>query len=234
MRATVQACTRPSRRHTRNEDRATLGDRVLTSTEGVEELRLTSPGTVAVLDGVGGAPCAETASDLAARVISAAELPRDEQEAAALLVRADRLLLDAGELDLRRAGMATTASMLVLADGGAAMVGNVGDSLVAHLDADGYHEVTTSDRIGDSRIFQSLGGFEDSRMRPHVTDLQLEVGDRLLLATDGLTDEVPTETITEILRQRDGDAAERLLELVQQAGTPDDVTIVIVDLEDDR
>jgi PPM family protein phosphatase len=233
MRAAVQACTQRSRRHRANEDRATVGGEVLTSTAGVERTWLGSPSIVAVLDGVGGAPCADLASDLAARTISAAEPPRDEESVRALLNRADRLLLDAGALNVRRAGMATTASVLVLPDDGwPAMVANVGDSLVAHLGEGGLREISVSDRLGRGNIYQALGGFDDHTMTPHVTELELAVGDRLLLATDGLTDAVGIEAVEGVLREQADDAVERLLEMVEQAGKPDDVTIVVVDLED--
>jgi PPM family protein phosphatase len=205
---------------------------VLTSTAGVERTTLDSPAIVAVLDGVGGAPCADLASHLAARAISAAEPPRDEESVREMLGRADRLLLDAGALNVRRAGMATTASVLVLPDDGwPAMVANVGDSLVAHLGDGGMREISTSDRLGRGNIYQSLGGFDDPAMTPHVTDLELTTGDRLLLATDGLTDAVQLESVEGVLRERGDDAVERLLEMVERAGKPDDVTIVVVDIE---
>lgn len=233
MQASVQACTRPASRHSANEDRATVGTQVLESQDGITRARLGPPAMIAVLDGVGGAPCAELASDLAARAISAADPPSDQKAARALLARADRLLLDAGELDARRAGMATTIAMVVLSDGGDdhATVVNVGDSLVARLQADGLDEISVSDRIGAKNIFQTLGGFDDPDMRPHATDLDVTPGDRLLLATDGLTDAVDADTIAEVLTRHGRDAAAELLDLVERAGTPDDVTIAVVDIE---
>jgi PPM family protein phosphatase len=234
VRAAVQVCTQSSSDHPSNEDRVTIGSQVLSSTTGAERAWLQPPATVAVLDGVGGAPCAELASQLAAQVISAPEAPRTGEEARALFKRADRVLLDAGQLDFSRAGMATTASMLVLLDDdGTAIAINVGDSLLAYLDGDRLHEVSASDRIGSSKLFQTLGGFDDAAMNPHVAALELAVGDRLLLATDGLTDTVSADTIASVLCRHDTDAAARLLDLARQAGKPDDVTIMVVDVIDD-
>lgn len=134
----VQACTRRSSTHEANQARATIGSHVLASTADVERPVLRPPASVAVLDRVGGAPAGELASELTARAISAAELPDDEQAATTLLKRADRLLLDAGQVELARKGMTTTAAVLSLCnDRGAAVAANVGDSLVAHLDAEG-------------------------------------------------------------------------------------------------
>jgi PPM family protein phosphatase len=205
---------------------------VLSSTSAVQRMSLVGPAMVAVFDGVGGAPAADLASELAARAIHEAGPPHDEQAAAELLEHADRVLLDAAESDPSRTGMATTASVIALPEaGGRAVAVNVGDSLVAHLGADGLREVSVSDRLGRSKIVQSLGGSADAHMAPHVVSLELDEGDRLLLATDGLTDVVDVDTLEDVLRDHRDDAVELLLEMVENAGIPDDVTIMTVDIE---
>lgn len=233
MRLAVQACTRASARHEVNEDRATVGHDVLALTSNTERRRLGSPAMVAVLDGVGGAPAGDVASDLAAKAIAAADPPTTAQDAAGLLERTDQLLLDAGQVQIRRSGMATTAALLVLLDDdGQALVANVGDSQVARLAPGGMHELSSSDRIGRA-IYQALGGPPEQSMTPHVTGVQLAVGDRLLLATDGLTDVVSPDRIAAMLGDGQSDPAASLLDAVEQAGLPDDVTILIVDVEAD-
>ena len=234
MRLTVQACTRKSARHEVNQDRATVGEDVLTVTAATERRRLGPPALVAVLDGVGGAPAGDLAADLAARTIAATDPPATEDDLAELLQRADRLVLDAARVEPLHAGMATTAGLLLLLDDhGTAVVANVGDSRIARLGADGLHGLSTSDRVGDATISQALGGPRGQTITPHVTDVQLAVGDRLLLATDGLTDVVDPDTITRLLHDREPDPTSRLLEVVEEAGTPDDVTIVVVDVDAD-
>jgi PPM family protein phosphatase len=225
-------CTRQSARHDVNQDRVTVGDEVLTVTTATERRQPDPPAVVTVLDGMGGAPAGDLAAELAARAIAAADLPATQQGVAEVLERADRLLLDAGQDDVRQTGMATTAALLALLDDyGHAVVANVGDSQVARLGPDGLHELSTSDRIGKSTIFQSLGGPPQQTITPHVVGLRLDVGDRLLLATDGLTDVVDLDTITRLLHDQQPDPAGRLLETVEQDGVPDDVTIVVVDVE---
>ena len=228
----VQACTRRSRRHEDNEDRASVGADVLADATAAQHWTLPVPALVAAFDGVGGAPHGAVASDLAARTLSAAEVPLDETAATDLLHRADRLLLDAGEVDLLRKGMATTAAVLIVpAEEQPAMIVNVGDTLVARLAADGLEELTVSDRIHGG-IFQSLGGHDNPDMRPHVRSVELAPGDRLLLATDGLTDVVAPEVVAQVLREEREAPTTRLLELVEEAGVPDDVTIMVVDLQE--
>jgi PPM family protein phosphatase len=233
MRLAIQACTRESARHDVNQDRATVGEEVLAVTSTVERRLLGPPALVAVMDGVGGAPAGDVAAELAARAIAAADPPATEQDVAELLERADRLLLDAGRVQTRHAGMATTAALLVLLDDrGQAVVANVGDSQVARLGVDGLHELSRSDRVGRA-IYQALGGPPEQTVTPHVTGVRLTVGDRLLLATDGLTDVVSSDAIAELLGDEHPDPAGRLLQAVEQAGLPDDVTIVVVDVEAD-
>lgn len=230
MQILVQACTRRSHTHAVNQDRATVGTDVLSATVDVQHRCLQPPALVAVLDGVGGAPAGDVASDLAAHTVSAPDPPGDEQDTTRLLERADQVLLDAARVDPTRSGMATTAAMLVLPDeSGRVLVGNVGDSVVSRLDGDSLHDVSVSDRGRGHVILQSLGGLASAVTTPHVDTLQLAVGDRLLLATDGLTDVVAADVVEDVLRREGDGAAARLLRMVEAAGAPDDVTIVIVD-----
>lgn len=87
-----------------------------------------------------------------------------------------------------------------------------------------------SDRLGGHTIYQSLGGDDNDHIAPHATTLEVVVGDRLLLATDGLTDVVAPPVVTDMLGHEGRDAVTRLLKMAEDAGTPDDVTIVTVDI----
>ncbi len=59
--------------------------------------------------------------------------------------------------------------------------------------------------------------------------LQLEDRDRLLLCSDGLTDEVDDETITGILREstRSSNACEQLVQRALENGGRDNVTAIV-------
>ena len=69
---------------------------------------------------------------------------------------------------------------------------------------------------------------------PDVTVREARVGDRYLIASDGLTDYVAGDTIAEIVTAGDPPSrtAERLVELALKAGAPDNVTIVVGDVVD--
>jgi PPM family protein phosphatase len=228
--AEVQAFTRPSLTHARNQDRAVLGTRVLADTTRVERMRLEGPALVAVLDGLGGHPAGDVASDIAAHVLARAEVPRDEESAAALMEQADQALHDAMRDDPRNDRMGTTAVALSLS-AECAVIANVGDSPVLRLTRDGLVELSLSDRGPGSGITQCLGDREVP-LDPHAIRLELAPGDRLLLASDGLTDVIPRDDIERVLRDEVESTAEALSERVEAARLPDDLTIVIVDVLD--
>lgn len=85
-----------------------------------------------------------------------------------------------------------------------------------------------------SLVTKVLTGQDDDE--PDVVVRQAVVGDRYLIASDGLTDYVARDTIDEVLTQhkKPADVAERLVQLALKAGAPDNVTIVIGDVVDLR
>lgn len=207
-----------------------VGRRVLGEEPEVVTDHLTDPAIVAVFDGLGGHPAGDVASQLAADRIATASVPEDEATLVALLEGADRALHRAGAADLRRAGMGTTAAVLVLRDD-TGWVANVGDSSIYRVTDAGLAELTVSDRAFGSTILQCLGAAEDA-IRPHVKQVPLAPGERLLLASDGLTDVVSEADIVAALREDPVHAVERLVHAAACAGFPDDVTVVLVDLVD--
>jgi protein phosphatase len=68
-------------------------------------------------------------------------------------------------------------------------------------------------------------------VEPALIDLDLELGDRLLLCSDGLTDFVAESDILGALDIPDADeAAQALVALALEAGGRDNVTCVVADL----
>jgi protein phosphatase len=70
---------------------------------------------------------------------------------------------------------------------------------------------------------------KDPEVHPDVTVAILEPGDTILLCTDGLTDVVPDEELSELLRREDPPEAlvQRLLDLAQERRARDDTTAVV-------
>lgn len=85
-----------------------------------------------------------------------------------------------------------------------------------------------------SLVTRVLTGNPDDE--PDIVVRQAKVGDRYLVASDGLTDYVARDTIDEVLRSvaSPAEATERLVQLSLRAGAPDNVTVVIGDVVDLR
>jgi PPM family protein phosphatase len=225
----VWVATRRSLAHTTNEDRAVVGEEVFADTPIVEHRELTAPTLLSALDGLGGHAAGDVASELAAKLLAASEVPRDEDGAAELLRLADRTLHDAMRSDPQRDGMGATVAMVAI-DGDGAVAANVGDASAWRLRDGTLETLSVTDRMGRSGVLQCLGAHDG--VTPHVRQVDLVPGDRLLLASDGLTDVVPAEVLQVHLDERVEEAAQELLTIVEQARLPDDVVIVVAEVRE--
>jgi protein phosphatase len=91
----------------------------------------------------------------------------------------------------------------------------------------------TQGRMEESRfasvLWNALGG-GSSRLRPDVFEARMEVGDTLLLCSDGLTHHLSDDEIQQVLEAADGSAQQACLALVEgakQAGGEDNVTALV-------
>src|SRR3712207_5719993 len=206
----------------------------------------------AVADGIGGFEAGEVASRIAIEVLGELEPGSSFEEA---IGKANRRILAAGRGDERLSGMGTT--VVAVRFGGTheepvAEVAHVGDSR-AYLQRGGELSPVTEDHSlvaelvgsGDltraqaaehpqkNLITRALGAEDDVKVDTAV--LTVEAGDRFLLCSDGLTDMVPEDRISEILTGSPHDpegAARRLLSAALEAGGTDNVTVVVVDVKE--
>lgn len=230
MELEVWIATRASLTHTENEDRAVAGAEVFDEISGVEHRRLPLPSLLAAVDGLGGHAGGNVASQVAAKLLAAADIPTDEASATSLLVLADRTLQDAMQSDPGLQGMGATVAMTSVLDG-TLIAANVGDSTAWRYRDGRLEALTVSDRLGGSQIAQCLGA--NTELAPHVKTADLRPGERLLLASDGLTDVVPETLLEQLLAGPAEDVVPHLLDRVEQARVPDDVTIVLAELQPD-
>jgi protein phosphatase len=79
-------------------------------------------------------------------------------------------------------------------------------------------------------VTRSVGG-DPSGPDVEIEHVKLTVGDRLLLCTNGLTDVVSCDPIADTLAlsRPPSDDCQHLIELARAAGSPDDVTVMVVD-----
>lgn len=220
-----------------------------------EDSLLTVDGLFAVADGMGGHQAGEVASHLAVETL------RDEFTAAGtdVLVSAvqgaNRALVERSADDLDLTGMGTTLCAMALVDAegrDAIAVVNVGDSRL-YLMSDGdltqitedHSLVATLERQGRlSRaeaavhpqrniLTRALG--IDANVMVDSWEVLPVVGDRYLICSDGLFNEVDDNRLAATLRRlADPDeAAKELVRLANEAGGRDNITCVVVDVVDD-
>jgi protein phosphatase len=219
-----------------------------------EDSAFVGPYLAAVADGVGGAAAGEVASATATFALAATVLGRFGEPP-------EQLLLDGSEAagahvrrgvqtDLNRLGMATTLTAVVT-DGERVVLGHVGDSR-AYLLRDGALIQVSRDHTYVQDLVER-GHLDEESVRRHpwrnvvlrsvdgdpvherldLVPLDVEVGDRLLLCSDGLTDLVRDEAIADLLAVEDADAAAAAcVEAALAAGGRDNVTCVVVDVVD--
>jgi PPM family protein phosphatase len=172
-----------------------------------------------------------------------ADLVRDAMEAACAAV------FHAAKANPGLEGMGTTSVALLLADG-KCIAGHVGDSRFYVLRGDAIQQVTedhslvqeqvkagilTAEQARHSRfkniITRSIGFEEDVLV--DVMGLDVERGDRLLLCSDGLSNLVEDDELREVLKASPLDEVpRRLVDLANARGGDDNITVVVVDVED--
>jgi serine/threonine protein phosphatase PrpC len=205
-----------------------------------------------VADGMGGLPAGEVASDILVRALAVVDdVPgtgEPLQDLVAALRTANERIEAAIADDGAREGMGTTVTALLLSGDSVAAL-NVGDSRCYLLRDGSMTQLTRDDTYVQALVDQGVLTPDDARRHPQralVTqavqggDFQptgrmvtIEAGDRFLLCSDGLTDYVTDEVIGETLRtyaDREACAAE-LISRTLEAGAPDNVSVIVCDVE---
>lgn len=230
----------------RNEDSLVIGPWTLCSTvtESPQTLLfpLGTPLVVAVADGLGGHPAGEVASAMVVRRLSRIGPDLDSEDAVReALEGCNRAVYAASDDDPDLIMMGTTVAGVVITPE-SVFTFNVGDSRVYGLDTkagDGLRELSVDDNPplapgerSSTVVTQTLGGTPDfTPVEPHISHAPLSAGTRHLICTDGLTDPVPDEELTGIMREHaDGRAAFEMWKAAMNAGGPDNITLAVVRL----
>lgn len=204
-----------------------------------------------VADGMGGHAGGQEASQIAIRQIQGYlnqcwEAPHSSEvllkEA---LERANEGIIEDQSLHPERADMGTTAVMVVFRHE-QSWCAHVGDSRLYRLRQTQLEQLTADDTWIGQAILAGEMLPQQAKTHPwrHVLSkclgrpdleqasiqkIDLEPGDRLLLCSDGLTEEVPDESICASLQTGSCEqAATDLVEKAKAAGGSDNITVVIV------
>ena len=210
-----------------------------------------------VCDGMGGAKSGNIASQLAADVF-AQEIKdswksnMDTKAMETMLKNAVKLanftVYDQGQQFEEFSGMGTTL-VAALIYGKNAILVNVGDSRVYHIDGDGISQLTVDHSLvqmmvdrgeltqeqakhypGKNLITRAIG--TETSVMCDVFHKKLNRGDCLLLCTDGLSNmiddqEILFEVVHGVSKEQ---CCQRLLNIAKNRGAPDNVTCVLIQI----
>src|SRR3954471_4096987 len=203
----------------------------------------------AIADGMGGHRAGEVASATALEALRASVASGTGLGDA--ITSANAAVFSKATDDESLSGMGTTLTALV-PDGDRVLVGHVGDSR-AYLLRDGELRQLTTDHslvqefIREGRLTEEQAAVHPQRsiitralgvepdVEVDVYPVPLHAGDRILLCSDGLSTMLRSDDIAGLLR-RESDptrAANLLVDAANAAGGEDNITTIVVDVEDD-
>jgi serine/threonine protein phosphatase PrpC len=198
----------------------------------------------AVADGMGGHAAGEVAS---AAVIESLRAHDADVAPDALLEVLGHAVTEANAEIARRAaedparfGMGTTLTAM-LWSGATAVLAHIGDSRAFRL-RDGQLRQITEDHVLGNLVSNAgslapvLSRYLDGRpdRSPDLSLRDLRVGDRYMLCSDGLSPVVSSDEIGAVLAAaaNPADAVRELVALADEAGAPDNVSVIVIDVRD--
>ncbi len=210
---------------------------------------LAEPPVFVVADGMGGRAAGEEASRLAVAAFDrfAGGPEPAAEDVLAAIDQANTAIRAAGR-EPGFAGMGTTLVGLALVAGGRWLAFNVGDSRLYRLADEELAQVSVDHSEVQELVRAGLLSADERRGHPrgHLITRALGVtrtvlvdswpldrvpGERFLLCSDGLSDELPDDEIGGLLATGEpADAAARLVRAAIDAGGRDNVSVVVVDM----
>ncbi len=220
-----------------------------------QDMPLERPNLYAVADGMGGHVGGEVAARVAVATLEQAfERAPTVAGLREAVSEANTAVWHESQANADLRGMGTTLTALALVGGtegrDTLALANVGDSR-AYVFSDGdLIQVSDDHSLAEERmrhgemteaeaavhpqrhiLTRALG--VSSEVETDMWELELRAGDRVLLCSDGLSNEVETEEMASVLRTvaDPQDAAQRLVDVANEHGGADNITVVIVDVQ---
>jgi serine/threonine protein phosphatase PrpC len=212
-------------------------------------------GLWAVADGMGGHSGGEIASQIACDTLGETFTEHTVDGLIDAVEQANAAVFRAGADDPELTGMGTTVVALAVVehdDDEVLAIANVGDSRCYRFAAGELDQVTTDHSLVADLVREGSLSPEEAAVHPQrniVTrvlgvydNIPVDVfavdprhGDRYVLCSDGLFNEVPEPAIAAVLGRigNPGEAADELVRLAVEGGGRDNVTVVVVDVVDD-
>lgn len=205
-----------------------------------------------VADGMGGENAGEVASCLAVSSIALHVLANfQEIEDVPLLLRqainnANKTVYQTAKADKNYNHMGTTVVCAIIKDN-VVYVANVGDSRCYLVNENNLQQISIDHSFVQEMIDKGLLSVDEAKNHPNKnlitraigvdrfvdTDVFIKPfnkGDKLLLATDGLTGMIDKETISSIINSENDckKAVEKLIDSANDAGGKDNITAVLI------
>ena len=213
-------------------------------------------GLFAVADGMGGHIAGEIAAEIAVGVLEGHAAIVSTHDLIHAIHEMNAAILARAEAEPALSGMGTTLCALALIVNGEQerlAVANVGDSriyvhagdelqqltedhsLVAQLVRDGTLTASQADRHPQRNVLTRALGI-DPDVAVDAWEVLPFTGDRFVLCSDGLSNELTDDQIAAVLRRLADpqEAADELVRLANENGGRDNITVVVVDIIGDE
>ncbi|QNP29478.1 Stp1/IreP family PP2C-type Ser/Thr phosphatase [Cylindrospermopsis curvispora] len=205
-----------------------------------------------VADGMGGHAGGEEASRIAIQEIQAYltnqwDFPENTQSLLRLAIsQANNSILQDQVSHPERSDMGTTVVVVVFRSPEPPMCAHLGDSRLYHFTNSQVHQITQDHTWVAKAIKTGEIGPEEARSHPYrhvlsrclgradlsdpeVQSFELNPGDRLLLCSDGLTEELLDEQIFQLYQNPDLEqTASSLVEAAKANGGKDNITVILI------
>lgn len=201
------------------------------------------PMVLMVADGMGGHVAGEVASRLAVNAAASTDVDPGDRVAAG-----NRAIREEVAREPSLEGMGTTMTLVSLDEDGNARFGHVGDSRAYLLRSGEMRQLTEDHTVAAEYVAAGQISPEEAVTHPqrHMLtktlgltrfvnvdeiSLALQEGDRILLCSDGLNEMVPDDRIAAALMASTvDDVAWRLVEMANEAGGVDNITVIVADV----
>lgn len=215
-----------------------------------EDVVSTTDRLVVMADGMGGLPGGGLAASLAVSIVGAAFIGCSLDELRATIWAANRAIWEQAAAVPGLEGMGTTLCVVALLDDGRMAVGSVGDTRAYLLQNGGVRQVTTDDTVTAQLVREGQLTEEEVNEHPYrgvltralgvapsdeveCSVLEVATGDRVLLGTDGLFNDLRAgELAAEATGGRQAQAiVDGLVELALSRGGSDNISAAVAEVE---